>query len=69
MICECGHRMRGKLVCPLGVCFVHTHADGTTHIHKNGNQKHTHGEDTMAKKIWKLICWPWKKLVEWLWAR
>jgi len=31
------------------------------------------GEDLMAKKIakwvWNIICWPWKKLVEWLWTR
>ena len=26
-------------------------------------------EETMARKIWKLICWPWKKLVDWLWTR
>ena len=26
-------------------------------------------EDNMVKKIWKAICWPWKKLVEWLWTR
>ncbi len=30
-------------------------------------------EETMAKKIikwvWKIVCWPWKKLVDWLWTR
>ena len=41
------------------------------HIH--GDVSHTHEENNMAKKIvkwvWNLICWPWKKLVEWLWTR
>ncbi len=59
MICECGHRMRGKLVCPMGVCFVHEHVDGTTHIHKAGDIPHEHGkehgEENMLKKIWKKI--------------
>ena len=30
-------------------------------------------EKDMVKKlikwVWKIICWPWKKLVEWLWTR
>tara|TARA_R100000773_G_C4196373_1_gene100376 strand:- start:237 stop:425 length:189 start_codon:yes stop_codon:yes gene_type:complete len=55
MICECGHRMRGKLVCPMGLCFVHEHADGTTHIHKAGDIPHEHGEENMLKRIWKKI--------------
>jgi len=20
-------------------------------------------------KIWEIICWPWKKLVQWLWTK
>ena len=51
----------------------HTHDDGVTHTHENGDVPHTHEENNMAKKIvkwvWNLICWPWKKLVEWLWTR
>jgi hypothetical protein len=30
-------------------------------------------ETNMIKKfikwVWNIICWPWKKLVEWLWTR
>jgi hypothetical protein len=47
----------------------HTHDDGVTHAHEGGDVPHTHEEDNMIKKIWKAICWPWKKLVDWLWTR
>jgi len=55
MICNCGHRMRGKDICPLGLCFLHTHADGTVHIHEKGNLPHEHKEVNVFKKLWQKI--------------
>ena len=47
----------------------HTHDNGVTHTHKDGDVPHTHEENNMIKKIWKVICWPWKKVVDWLWTK
>ena len=51
----------------------HTHEDGVTHAHPGGDVPHTHEEDNMIKKavkwVWNIICWPFKKLVQWLWTK
>jgi hypothetical protein len=47
--------MRGKDICPLGLCFLHTHADGTVHIHEKGNLPHEHKEVNVFKKLWQKI--------------
>ena len=71
---ECGHRHRGIAKCEFCDCFweeiTHTHENGVTHSHKDGDKPHTHEELNMKKIInwiWKIICWPVKKIKQWIW--
>jgi hypothetical protein len=59
---DCGHRHRGQIECAFCKCG-----------HLEDYEKVLVGEDTMIKKaikwVWNIICWPWRKLVDWIWSR
>jgi hypothetical protein len=62
----CGHAHRGALLC--NVCGCNLGVLTLTDEVKNFVK-----EDNMAKKIikwvWNIICWPFKKVKDWLWSR
>ena len=55
MICKCGHRHRGKDECPGCKCG-----------HLEEYEKILQEEKPMARKIWEWVCWPFKKVWNWL---
>jgi hypothetical protein len=70
---DCGHRCHCKgqgfyvstSQCSTCDCYV------CNHIEIKNYEDHM-GENMFKKiwkKIWNIICWPCKKLVEWLWTR
>ena len=66
---DCGHRChcegQGFYVstsqCSVCDCVICNHTQ-IKNIGENMLKK-------ICKKIWNIFCWPWKKLVEWLWTR